>query len=188
MLATDLDVAAARRLVLHGVTGSGKSTLARALAEGRGVPHLEGDAVGWLPGWTQRDPEEQRAIVAGFVEQDAWVVDSAWSVWADLVLPRADLVVVLDLPRLVSLRRLVVRTARRLWTQEQVCNGNVERWRSVLSGDSIIAWHVRTFERKRATARRWADDPAMPPVLHLRTPADVRRMARRLGAPAVGAR
>ena len=182
MLATDRDVAEARRLVLHGVTGSGKSTLARALAAGRDVPRLEGDAVGWLPGWTQRDPEEQRALVARFVRQDAWVVDSAWSVWADLVLERADLVVVLDLPRHVSLARLVRRTVRRVRTREQVCNGNVESWRGMVSADSIIAWHFRSFAAKRARAQAWLADPQCPPVLVLRSAAEVAAFAERGGA------
>ena len=186
MRATEQDLDTARRLLLHGVTGSGKSTLARSLAVDRDIPLLEGDTVGWLPGWTQRDPDEQREIVADFVGQDDWVVDSAWSVWSDLVLPRTDLVVVLDLPRLVSLGRLVRRTVRRVARREQVCNGNVERWRAVLSRDSIILWHFRSFDRKRTTARRWAADPARPPVLVLRSPAEVDRLARRLGASAVG--
>ncbi len=95
------------------------------LAAGRGVPRLEGDAVGWLPGWTQREPEEQR---------------------------------------------------------EQVCNGNVESWRGVVSADSIIAWHFRSFARKRATARGWLADPDCPPVLVLRSTAEVAAFAEQMGA------
>ena len=185
MLATDDDLDTARRVLVHGVTGSGKSTLARALAEARGVPLLEGDTIGWTPGWVHRDADEQRALVAPVLAQESWVADSAWGAWADLVLGRADLVLALDLPRLVSLRRLVRRTARRLVTGEEICNGNRETPRLLLSRESIILWHFRSFARKRATARAWAADPAMPPVALLRTPGEVATVARRLGAQAV---
>jgi adenylate kinase family enzyme len=180
VLATDDDLEVATRIVLHGVTGSGKTTLARRLATGRGVPFLEGDSVGWLPGWRQRDPDEQRGLVADFVVQDAWVIDSAWSVWADLVLARADLLVVLDLPRHVSFARLLRRTLRRLRTRERVCNGNVETWGKALSRDSIVLWHFRSWESKRSRAREWAADPQAPPVVLLRSAAEVEALARRL--------
>ncbi|GAA1913445.1 AAA family ATPase [Nocardioides marmoribigeumensis] len=180
MLATDHDVDAARRVLVVGVTGSGKSTLARRLAEARGVLLVDGDEIGWLPGWVQRDPDEQRSIAARLLAAEDWVLASAWSAWSDLALSRADLVVALDLPRLVSLRRLVVRTARRLWTGERVCNGNTESLRAVLSHDSVVLWHFRTFARKRATAREWTADPTAPPVLVLRSAAEVEALAARL--------
>jgi adenylate kinase family enzyme len=175
--------AVSRRILFLGVTGSGKTTLARAAADRIGVPFLEGDSVGWLPGWVHRDLVEQRAMVADIVAGEGWVIDSAWGAWRDLVLPRTELIVALDYPRVVSLGRLVRRTVRRNLTGEPVCNGNTETWRRTFGRDSIIAWHFRTFAEKRELMDLWEADPEAPPVLRLRTPGEAAGWLSRLPAP-----
>ena len=165
----------ARRVLLHGVTGSGKTTLARRLSQLTGLPWTEADSVNWLPGWQQRPLVEQRARVEAVCAQDAWILDSAYTDWADLVLPRAQLVVGLDWPRWRSLARLVRRTVTRILDRHEVCNGNVETWRAAFSRDSIVAWHFRSFAGKRARLDAWEADPSAPPVLRFRRPRDLER-------------
>src|SRR5690606_17750577 len=141
-------------------TGSGKSTAAVALGQRLGLPvHLADDEVGWLPGWQMREVEEQRAIAARVVAGEDWVLDTAYGTFRDVVVPRAQVVLALDYPRRLSLARLVRRTARRWATREPVCNGNVEGLRQVLSRDSIIRWHFRSYPRKSAQIRAWAQAP-----------------------------
>lgn len=164
------DLTADRRIVIVGVTGSGKSTLAVRLAAVGGMPYVAADDLFWRPGWVQVDAEEQVALIREQTSRDAWVVDSLWSATRDVVLPRADLVVALDYPRRVSLGRLLHRTASRLRTHEEVCGGNTESWRQVLSRDSIVAWHWRSFERKHEQIAAWAADPAGPRVLRFTDP------------------
>lgn len=169
----------ARRVLVYGVTGSGKSVLAVRIGSALGLPvHLVDEEIGWLPGWVSRPEPEQRALAARLMGAPEWVLDSAYGFWLDLVLDRADLVVGLDYPRAVSLTRLLRRTTRRLLTREQVCNGNVESWREVVSRDSILVWHFRSFARKRQRIRGWAADADRrratgtpgPRVVHLRSP------------------
>lgn len=109
------------------------------------------------------------------VATDAWVMDSVWAATRAAVLPRTGLIVALDLPRHVSLRRLVVRTLSRLRTREPICGENVETLRSVFSRDSILVWHFRSFRDKRAEMTQWEADPALPPVLRLTSARDVAR-------------
>lgn len=161
-----------RRIVLHGVTGSGKSTLAARLAALTGAPHVSVDDLMWRPGWVQLTAEEQVEAIRPFAEQPAWVMDSLWTATRPVVLPRADLLVALDYPRRVSLGRLVRRTWQRLRTREEFCGGNTESWRQTFSGDSILAWHQRTFERKHAEAQAWAADAGGPPVVRLTSPRE----------------
>jgi adenylate kinase family enzyme len=170
---TDPIVASARRILLIGVTGSGKSTLARALEARHGIPAVDVDALAWRGGWVKAPEAEFVAEVGEIVAGDAWVLDSAWTAIRPVVLPRTDVVVALDLPRHVSLGRLVGRTLRRVVTRERVCGDNVETLRQVLSGDSIIAWHFRSFGSKRRLMDEWESDPLRPPVLRLTTPAQV---------------
>ena len=162
------DSRGARRVLLWGVTGSGKSTLAKAASARLGVRYVEGDAIGWRPGWVNAPEDEQRREVSAILAaEDGWVFDTAWSTWRDLVLPQSDLVVGLDFPRGVSLARLVRRTVHRIRDDTPICNGNVETWRKTLSRDSIVAWHFRTFAEKRAQLDDWEADPTAPPVLRL---------------------
>src|SRR5690606_5270500 len=77
-----------RRVLVHGVTGSGKTTLARRIADVTGLPwHSVDDEIGWLPGWVSRPEVEQRAIAARIAAGDAWVLDTTYSAWRDVVLP-----------------------------------------------------------------------------------------------------
>ena len=159
-----------RRILLYGVTGSGKSTLARALAEVTGLPWTDVDAHTWRPGWVAVPDEEQRALFAEVCARDEWVLDTAYRQWREPIVARAELIVALDYSRWVSLQRLLRRTVKRLITREAVCNGNVESLRMALSRESIIAWHFRSFARKRAQIRAWTVDPTAPPVVRLTSP------------------
>ncbi len=173
-------VSSARRILLLGVTGSGKSTLARTLETRHGIPAVDVDALAWRPGWVKTPDAELRAAAAEVAKHEAWVLDSAWTAIRPVVLPRVQLIVALDLPRRVSLTRLIARTARRVVTREPVCGDNVETLRGVLSRESIIGWHFRSFASKRRQMTAWAQDPAMPPLLRLNTTADVEAFLARL--------
>lgn len=156
---------------MYGVTGSGKTTLARRIAQITGIPwHSVDDEVGWLPDWVERPREEQRALVSRIATSEEWVLDTAYGHWRDLVLPRTELIVALDYPRLTSLTRLTRRTMRRVLTREVACNGNTESLRQALSSRSIVAWHFRSFARKRRQITAWQADPSAPPVVRLESP------------------
>ncbi|SDS29251.1 Adenylate kinase [Agrococcus carbonis] len=174
----------ARRILCIGVTGSGKSTLATALGARLGLPVTLVDELCWEPGWQQAPREEQDRRVLPILERDAWVLDTAYSGQAARALERADAIVALDYPRLVSLGRLLRRTARRIRTREPVCNGNVETLRLALARDSIIVWHFRSWRRKRRRMRAWHADASLPPVLLLARPSDTDALLASLSADA----
>ena len=162
-----------QRILLYGVTGSGKTMLARRIGSVLGLPwHSVDDEVGWLPGWVERPRDEQRALISQIVSSEAWVLDTAYGHWRDVVLERAELIVALDYPRRVSLLRLIGRTARRVVTGEEVCNGSKESLRRTLSSESIVAWHFRSFGSKREQIGAWLADPSGPPVVLLRSPRE----------------
>lgn len=164
----------ARRILLHGVTGSGKTTAADALALALGVPaHHVDDEIGWLPGWDARPVEEQRRLAEEIAAQEAWVVDSSYSQWRDALMLRAEVVVALDYPRWISLGRLLRRTAQRLVSRSEICNGNHENLRETLSRNSIIAWHFRSFARKHAAIQAMTAAESGPAVVRLTHPREL---------------
>jgi hypothetical protein len=80
--------------------------------------------------------------------------------------------VALDYPRWLSLGRLLGRTTARIVDRRPICHGNVETLRGALSRDSVIAWHFRSFARKRARMRAWERDGL--PVRRFTTPRDTK--------------
>jgi adenylate kinase family enzyme len=161
-----------QRILVYGVTGSGKSTLARRIAESTGLPLYLADEFTWRPGWTPVPDDEQRAQFEEICARDEWVLDTAYRTWLDVALARAELIVALDYPRLLSLGRLVRRTVLRIIDRRLICNGNHETLRQALSRDSILAWHFRSFSRKRRQMRAWADNPPGPAILLFRRPRE----------------
>lgn len=92
---------------------------------------------------------------------------TAYGVWLDEPLRRAELVVALDYPRWFSLQRLVRRTVARAIDGQLICNGNRETFARMVSTDSIIVFHFKSFRRKRQRIHQWMADPSAPPVLRL---------------------
>lgn len=172
--ATVDDVRRAHRILLYGVTGSGKSTAALRLGQVLGLPaHLVDEEIGWLPGWSNRPDDDMRELAAKIAVEPCWVLDSAYGTFRDIMLDRTQVVVALDYPRWLSLFRLIRRTLHRVVTREAVCNGNVETVRHLLSRDSIVAWHFRSFARKRDAMRTWQGSPMGVPVLRLSHPREL---------------
>lgn len=175
------------RVLVYGVTGSGKSAAAARIADRLRVKCHLADELAWEVGWKPVDPGVQRDRFAGIAAAESWVLDTAYSAWADVVLPRAALIVALDYPRWFSLQRLVRRTVRRVMTKEPVCNGNVETLGTSLSSDSILRWHFQSFSRKRAFMRKMHAATEGPQVLLIRRPGDLERWINRLAPAATSA-
>src|SRR5205823_633514 len=148
-----------RKIVVKGASGSGKSTFAAALAERLDLPYIELDALNHGPGWTQASPAELRArLVAALSGLNGWIVDGNYeSKLGTWLLDEAELIVWLDLPLGLKLRRLWRRTLPRIRDRQPLWNGNVETWRGAFWGhDSLFAWAIRSHFRNR---RLW------PPLL-----------------------
>ena len=164
------------------MTGSGKTTTAARLGELTGLPVTEADHLTWRPGWVPVPPEEQRRRFSALCAEQEWILDTAYTAWADVALARAELVVALDWPRWLSAWRLLRRTVGRVRDGRTICGGNVETWRTTLSRDSILLWHLRTFRGKRDVVGGWEADPDGPPVLRFTRPGQLERWLRTVAA------
>ena len=101
------------RIVVVGRTGSGKTTLARELAASLGIPHVELDALYFGPQFSTVPLSVLRERTIDAVSGERWVTDGNKKAVRDLVWPRADTVVWLDYPLVVSLWRLGKRAVWR---------------------------------------------------------------------------
>jgi adenylate kinase family enzyme len=146
-------------VLVVGVTGTGKTYFGAGLAERLGVRHVELDALHWGPDWAPAEPEVFRSKVSEAVQGEGWVVDGNYSEVQPIVLGRVDTVIWLNYPYRVVLRRLVARTARRVFRRERLWSGNRETFLGSLGPDSILWWQVKTFRRNRRRYRRLLADP-----------------------------
>lgn len=172
---TSLDLT---RTVVVGTSSAGKTTLARRLAEELNAPHIELDALYWLPGWQGRDKDEFRRLVAERIAAERWVIDGNYIAVRDDVWRRATALVWLDYSLRVVFARALRRTVRRAVTREDLFSGNRESlWKGFCTWDGIPWWVLRTHCRRR---REFPFLLARPEyghlqVMTLRSPAEAER-------------
>ena len=158
--------------MIVGPGGSGKSVLARRLGAAWGVPVRHLDAIYWGPGWQPTPPEVWRGVVEGLAAAERWVVEGGYPEVLDLLLARAQLAVLLDLPRRVTLRRLVLRPLRR----RDRGRGDLPRgMHHVVDRENLAwAWHWPDRDRPRALDALDAFRAAGGEVAVLRSVREVR--------------
>ena len=161
-------------MVVVGGPGSGKSSVAAQVAQLVGVAHVELDSLWWGPGWAPTGRDHLRGGLSDVLRIDRWVIDGNYiDEVADLVWPRADVIVWLDPPRRVAVRRAVRRSARRVLSSETLWNGNRESLTS-LSPRSIASL-VRRWPSYSERIAAALVDVGIPPerVEHVRSNAEL---------------
>lgn len=106
-------LAGCNRVVIVGRTGSGKTTLGREVAAAMGVKHVELDSLYFGPGFSTAPLDLLRERTSEAIAGERWVTDGNKSAVRDLVWPRADTIIWLDYPWVVSLWRLARRARGR---------------------------------------------------------------------------
>jgi energy-coupling factor transporter ATP-binding protein EcfA2 len=177
------------RIVLVGRTGSGKTTLARELADVLRVPHVELDGLYFRPDLSTVPLPVLRQRTTEAMAGERWVTDGNKKAVRDLVWPRADTLVWLDYPLVVSLWRLARRA---LWRtsdlREQASAGAAGR--PLTSQMWSAATGVVTALRSHRGQRRLYPELLAEPehrhlaVVRLRSPRATRRWLARVSAAA----
>jgi len=101
-----------QRILVIGSPGAGKSTLAGRIARDLGLPLIHLDREYFGPGWTTPPKAEWREKVRTLAARPAWVMDGNYASTFDIRVPRATIIVWLDLPRWRCLTRVLWRVAR----------------------------------------------------------------------------
>jgi energy-coupling factor transporter ATP-binding protein EcfA2 len=168
------------RILILGRTGSGKTTLARELAAALGVPHVELDALYFGPDFSTAPLPVLRARTSEAIAGARWVTDGNKRAVRDLVWPRADTIVWLDYPAVVSLWRLGKRAIWR--TSELNARAAESGGRSgvpkqmVAAGRGVVAALRSHRGQRRAYPRLFAEPQNQHlAVVRLRSPRATRR-------------
>lgn len=99
------------RVLVTGNAGSGKTSFASSLAKVLDVPCHSLDGIVWQERWRKTPQPEKDSQIETLIATDAWVIDGV----SDRALQAADVVVFLDVPRLVSAWRAMRRNVRYLF-------------------------------------------------------------------------
>jgi len=100
------------RIAVIGCSGGGKSTLTRRLAERTGLPVVHLDVVFWRPGWVESDDESFRERLSAALAGGRWITDGNFMRMGDLHIAGAELIVWVDQPRGLCIRRALLRAVR----------------------------------------------------------------------------
>jgi adenylate kinase family enzyme len=89
------------KVVIFGNSGSGKSTLATELALKNQLAHLDLDTIAWKASKTperQTIVESSQSINDFLIAHDNWVIEGCYADLLEIVTPKADKVIFLNLP------------------------------------------------------------------------------------------
>ena len=137
------------KIAIIGYSGSGKSTLAGVLAQQYQIPLMYLDTVQFSAGWEEREINESKKIVEGFMQNNSWVIDGNYKkFYQDERLESASEIVFMNFNRVACLFRAVNRYFKyKNTTRESMAEGCSEKI------DCEFLWWLiyagRTKERRK---------------------------------------
>lgn len=98
-----MDILGHNRIIIIGNNGSGKSFLGRELSAITGIPCIHLDVEYWGPNWEQPTKKEWIVKQKELMSKEKWIIDGNHTGTMELRIESADLIIFLDINRLVCL-------------------------------------------------------------------------------------
>ena len=164
-----------QRIMIVGQPGSGMSTLAREVGGKTGLPVEHIDHIHWQPGWLERPRDEKTRLCHEVEAREQWIFEGGHSATWRNRLARADMLIWLDLPLPLRLRRVVKRTV--VWrgrNRPDLPEGCPEGFHRETLPFWRYIWRTRRSGRSNIQ-RLWYSAPEGKAKVRLTSRADVRR-------------
>lgn len=139
------------RIALLGASGAGKTTLGVQLSKLLSVDYIELDSLFLKENWRESDKEEfRKKVEEQLKDKTDYIIDGNYRSISDLTWDKCAVLICLDYSKLVIMKRIILRTVRRVLTQEELWNGNRESFKkSFMSKESIILWSWNTYKERK---------------------------------------
>jgi adenylate kinase family enzyme len=99
------------KILVVGVSASGKSVFSRELGQRMGIPVTYMDALMWKPGWNHIGNEATVKLLDEISKHSEWIIEGYVQKEAlPFILERADTIIYLDYPRIVTAWRYIKRS------------------------------------------------------------------------------
>lgn len=135
------------RIAIIGNSGSGKSSLAAKTGSALKLPVYDLDHLHWQEDGRKRDEAEARLLVTRRANTSDWIIEGVYGWLAEIALPRAKVLIWLDLPWAECSEGLLRRGAQHGETESDQAALLVwagEYWTRTTS--SSFAGHLRLYE------------------------------------------
>ena len=105
------------KIHIIGCSGSGKTYLANALSKKHNIPHFDLDDIQWDNSageyGTKRPLDERKALLQEILLNHDWIIEGVYYSWVQQSFDEADKIYVLDMPRYLYKRRIMIRSVKR---------------------------------------------------------------------------
>ncbi|MFK8061333.1 MAG: AAA family ATPase [Polaribacter sp.] len=149
-----------RKIIITGTTCTGKTTLGKKLAKEFSIKQIDLDDIHFLPNWVEKDNDEfVKDVIAETNKYDEWIVTGSYqTLLKDTVWQETTLIVWLDYPLNLILRRYFIRTYRRVFLKEKCCGENYESLRKTFSKESLFLWIFKTYWHRKKRMHHWKEN------------------------------
>ena len=135
------------KIHIIGCSGSGKTYLANALSKKYNISHFDLDDIQWDNNAKEygkkRTLDERKALLHEILyNNDEWIVEGVYYAWVQQSFDEADKIYVLDMPRYLYKRRIMIRSVKR---KLGILKGKKETFQSVCS---LLKW-TETFQNEK---------------------------------------
>jgi adenylate kinase family enzyme len=101
-----------KRILILGISGSGKSTLAKQLHGLSKIPVFHLDKIFWQPDWQFPDAEFWENSLLDISRHKYWIIEGNFESALELLVPKADTVIILNISKIKALFRVGTRWHR----------------------------------------------------------------------------
>lgn len=102
------------RIAVLGYSGSGKTYISNYISQKQSIPVLHLDAIKYDKEWRPINNELVLPLVSDFLEKDDWIIDGYYkNLLLEERLNKADLLILMQLPRLTCLWSVIKRSKER---------------------------------------------------------------------------
>jgi len=148
-----------RKILITGTSCTGKTTLGEKLSKELSINQIDLDDLHFLPNWVEKEDEQFINEVNYRVDRlDEWIVTGSYqTVLKDTLWEKASIIVWLDYPLNLILRRCFIRTFRRIVYKEKCCGENYESLTRMLFEENMFTWILKTYWKRKRRLKSWSN-------------------------------